>query len=559
MRMLISKGRVEVILMLAPLGVLSICLAITYLVWDIARRNAANELQFQFDTEVREVHSRIDERLNDYRNILYGAGGLFAASRSVSRQEFHAYVQSLEIEQSFPGIQGVGFAMLIPSKDKSRITASIRREGFPKFSIRPEGERDPYTAIIYLEPFDWRNQRAFGYDMYSEPIRQAAMAQARDSASPTISGKVVLVQETEKEIQHGFLMYQPIYRNGLPHETVAERRNNLAGWIYEPFRMNDLMRKGVLGRFLDTVRDELDIEVYDGDTAAKDTLMYDSLGSSLHPDLAGHQSLLYSTRTLQHFGHNWTIRIRSLPAFEARMRSRQVWGIAIGGGIISLLLTVVVWLLSTTNARAIKLAEKMSAKLEQTLTETIAAMATVTEMRDPYTAGHQRRAAELARAIAIEMGLSSEQVLVLYRAALIYEVGKIRIPAEILSKPYKLDAIEFDLVKMHVQAGYEILRGIDFPWPIATIVLQHHERMDGSGYPQGLKGNEILLEARIIAAADVVEAMCSHRPYRPALGVEAALEEISSKRGLLYDPLVVDACIRLFRERNYQLPADKKD
>lgn len=266
-----------------------------------------------------------------------------------------------------------------------------------------------------------------------------------------------------------------------------------------------------------------------------------------------------SIRLTEYFGRNWTISVRSLPAFEAKIPNDQSRTVAIGGCIISLLLTLVVWLMSTTNTRAIKLARKMTEKLEATLNQAISAMATVTEIRDPYTAGHQRRAAELARAIAMELGLSHDHVHALYLAALTYEIGKIQIPADLLSKPRRLDEVEFGLVKTHAQAGFDILQGIDFPWPIEQIVQQHHERLDGSGYPLGLKGNDILLEARIVAVADVVEAMCSHRPYRPALGVEAALNELISKRGVLYDPVVVDACIRLFRERGFKFPDFSRD
>jgi putative nucleotidyltransferase with HDIG domain len=212
-------------------------------------------------------------------------------------------------------------------------------------------------------------------------------------------------------------------------------------------------------------------------------------------------------------------------------------------------------LLTTTNMRAIKLAKRMSEKLERTLTQTISAMATVIEMRDPYTAGHQKRAAHLANAIALEMGLNGERLHTLNLAALIYEIGKIQIPAEILSKPGKLDETEYGFIKVHAVAGFEILREIDFPWPIAQIVQQHHERLDGSGYPRGLKGDEIMLEARIIAVADVVEAMLSHRPYRTAMDVEKVLAEITARSGAAYDPAVVDACVRLFRVRGYAFPS----
>jgi len=182
------------------------------------------------------------------------------------------------------------------------------------------------------------------------------------------------------------------------------------------------------------------------------------------------------------------------------------------------------------------------------------AIAGIVEMRDPYTAGHQQRVAQLAAAIAAEMGLPEEQAHAIHLAGIVHDLGKIQVPAEILSKPGKLSEIEFSLIKIHPQAGYDILKGIDFPWPIADMVLQHHERMDGSGYPQGLKGDAILLEARILSVADVVEAISAHRPYRPGLGIDIALDEIASNRSKYYDPQVADACICLFRERGYRLP-----
>jgi len=174
------------------------------------------------------------------------------------------------------------------------------------------------------------------------------------------------------------------------------------------------------------------------------------------------------------------------------------------------------------------------------------------ESRDPYTAGHQRRVGDLARSIAFEMGIAPEDADGIRIAGIIHDLGKISVPAEILSKPRQLNDTEFALVKEHPRKGYEILKGVDFDWPIAEMIHQHHERIDGSGYPQGLKGDDIIQGARILAVADVVEAMASHRPYRPTMGIDAALEEISSKRGVFYDPDVVDACLRLFTEKNYR-------
>jgi len=172
-------------------------------------------------------------------------------------------------------------------------------------------------------------------------------------------------------------------------------------------------------------------------------------------------------------------------------------------------------------------------------------------MRDPYTSGHQLRVGLLAAAIGMQMGLSDDRIHSIRFAAELHDLGKIQVPAEILVKPIKLSEIENALIRTHPQAGYDVLKDIKFPWPIAQIVLQHHERLDGSGYPQGLKGEAILLEARIIGVADVVESMASHRPYRPALGVEAGLNEIISKRGSQFDSKVVDACVAVFHEHGF--------
>lgn len=190
-------------------------------------------------------------------------------------------------------------------------------------------------------------------------------------------------------------------------------------------------------------------------------------------------------------------------------------------------------------------------KMRDILEETALALSSSLEMRDAYTAGHQRRVTLLACAIASEMGLSEEQIKGIRVAGILHDIGKISVPAEILSKPGKLGKMEFELIKGHVNAGYEILKHIEFPWPVAQIVLQHHENMEGSGYPSGLSGGQILIEARILCVSDVVEAMSSHRPYRPALGIDAALKEITKGKGVLYDPAVVDVCLKLFKKKGF--------
>jgi len=191
-------------------------------------------------------------------------------------------------------------------------------------------------------------------------------------------------------------------------------------------------------------------------------------------------------------------------------------------------------------------------RLQRALDATIQSMATASELRDPYTAGHQQRVTLLACAIAREMGLAEEKLAGLRAAGIVHDIGKLNIPSEILSKPGRLTEIEFNLIKTHSQAGYDILKPIDFGYPVANIVLEHHERMDGSGYPSGLKGGEILLESRILSIADVVEAITSDRPYRPGFGIEKALKEITDNRGKLYDSHAVDACLKLFNEKDYK-------
>ena len=191
--------------------------------------------------------------------------------------------------------------------------------------------------------------------------------------------------------------------------------------------------------------------------------------------------------------------------------------------------------------------------LRKTLDGTVRALATTIELRDPYTAGHQRRVAQLACAIAGQLGFTGDRLEGMQVIGFLHDIGKIVVPAEILSKPGELSDLEFNMIKTHAEVGYNILKGIEFPWPVGVAVLQHHERLDGSGYPGGLKGEELILEAKILAVADVVESMASHRPYRAALGIDYALQEVSRHRGVLYDPAVVDACVTLLEDGGLML------
>ncbi|MCK9195706.1 MAG: PAS domain S-box protein [Syntrophales bacterium] len=269
----------------------------------------------------------------------------------------------------------------------------------------------------------------------------------------------------------------------------------------------------------------------------------------LHPDDYDHVvvSIQKSARTLQTFYCEFRV---ILPRQGLRWRwsqahpERLVDGSTLWHGIIS----------DITERKQIE--EQLQQTLEslrKAFGATIQVMVSAVEARDPYTAGHQIRSADIARAIATEMGLSQDTIEAIRMAGPIHDIGKLSVPAEILSKPTKLSEIEFSLIKEHARTGYEMLKDVESPWPLAEIVYQHHERMDGSGYPRNLRGDEILIEARIIAVADVVESMASHRPYRPALGLNAALEEIESNKGTLYDADAVDTCLRLFREKGFQI------
>ena len=211
-----------------------------------------------------------------------------------------------------------------------------------------------------------------------------------------------------------------------------------------------------------------------------------------------------------------------------------------------------IWRDISTEESALEQVQEYSTKLEKTILGTITAMSHMVELRDPYTAGHESRVGNLASAIALEMGLDMDTQYGLRIAGLLHDVGKISVPAEYLTKPTKLTNAEFEVIKSHASNGFSILKNIDFPWPIAEIAFQHHERMDGTGYPRGLKGNEILLEARIIAVADVIESMATDRPYRHALGVNKALEEIERNAGKLYDSDVCNAALLLFRQKKYK-------
>jgi diguanylate cyclase (GGDEF)-like protein/PAS domain S-box-containing protein len=315
--------------------------------------NAAYQLQKgNFDYQSKEIILRIEQRLQSYQQVLLGAKALFVSSNYVDRNEFRQYISNLQLENHFPGIQGVGFSIVIPPSAKSGHIRAVRKEGFPDYKLHPEGERRIYTSILYLEPFTGRNLRAFGYDMFSEAVRRQAMEKARDYNQTAISHKVILLQETAEQIQSGFLMYVPVYRNQSPHSTLDERRANIIGWVYAPFRIEDLM-VGILG---EQIKD-LILQIYDSHQVVPETLMY-SNESGLSVQKADRARYQFS-KNIDFNGHIWAIRLQSLPGYEAKIDTGRASMIKLTGVLTTVLLAILIVLLASWRSRAAKLAELM--------------------------------------------------------------------------------------------------------------------------------------------------------------------------------------------------------
>ncbi|MEW5992833.1 MAG: EAL domain-containing protein [Candidatus Zixiibacteriota bacterium] len=335
--------------------VLAVSLVITTLGAYIAQVYVDQRTTDRFQFEVTDARERIAKRMLEYEQVLRGGVALNTTNRElVSRQQWHDYVAALDIQTYFPGIQGIGVSLMLRPDEVATHEAALRKEGFSHYGIRPAGEREQYSAIVYLEPFDWRNQRAFGYDMYSEPVRRAAMAQARDSGQPAVSGRVILVQETEQDVQAGFLMYLPYYRHGLPLDTVEQRRQALIGYVYSPFRMKDLMR-GILG----STTMDLGFTLYDGEGGlTTETLLYES-----DTETPAHQAKYRLTTPIPLNGRTWTAVFHSRPAFDTALDSNQPLLIGIGGLIVDIQLFTIIMSLAGERRRVQAKAEQMTAEL----------------------------------------------------------------------------------------------------------------------------------------------------------------------------------------------------
>lgn len=294
---------------------------------------AAREFEFIFN----EIQINIASRLTSSAQVLYSGAALFYANKDVSRENWQIFTDKLRIEQQLPGTQGVGFSLLIPPKELKQHILKIKNEGFPNYTVKPDDVREIYSSIIYLEPFSGRNLRAFGYDMFSEPVRKLAMEQARDKNMAILSGKVILVQETNQDVQAGTLMYVPVYNPQMPISNIKERQAAIIGWVYSPYRMDDLMN-GTLGRYELKQKDRhIFLQVYDGDIISQDALLYDSRSPQEKARNETSKDISRVAR-VDFAGRRWTLKFTQAGGLLSINDYNGVWLVAIGGTIISLLI-----------------------------------------------------------------------------------------------------------------------------------------------------------------------------------------------------------------------------
>ena len=332
--------------------VLAACVGFTLLVSDAARDDADLIAKAEFDSRVAEITNAIQARMRAYEQVLRGAVGLIHGSQVVERDEWRTYVAELRVSENYPGILAIGYARRVLPAEKETHIAEVRAEGFPDYEIRPEGERLEYTSIVYIEPFDEVNRRAFGYDMFSEPIRRRAMEQARDRGATTISGKAVLAQEVEA--QPGVLMYLPVYKKNARHESIEERRAALQGYVYAPFRMRELSHP-----LWSEYAHDVDLAIYDGEQPGPESLLY----SSGEKKTRG--ALLTSEFPIETEGRTWTLRFQSSPAFEAAIDRRNPVILLLAGVLISFALFAAMLSFAGARVRALALANKMTFELKK--------------------------------------------------------------------------------------------------------------------------------------------------------------------------------------------------
>ena len=385
---------------LIPLMVLALCLAATWYGWSSIDSHAHRTEAAELSAASQDVVERISQRLRDDELLLLAGAGLFRADPHLSRQEWKLFVASLDIHKNRPGIQGVGYSQWMSPAEAAENIRQIRAEGFPDYSIRPEGERPVYASIVYLEPFDWRNQRAFGYDMYTEPMRRAAMDRARDEGKASLTGKVTLVQETDKDVQNGVLIFVPLYRENMPLDTVEQRRAAFRGLTYSPIRLADFV-KGSLGELPKT----FDFAIYDSETILPSALLF----SSAPVEVMAQSNEMSRIEHISLYGRTWTLHFVERTVAAKSLLSRPEHLVLPVGTLISLLVTALCASLLSVRNSAIALADKMTEELRKS--ESI--LRTITETSvDPIFVKDRESRMILANPAAVKViGLPPEQIL----------------------------------------------------------------------------------------------------------------------------------------------------
>lgn len=341
--------------------ILAISLVLTASAYSVSQHLVEKRLSDNFDFRSNEISRAIQDRLNIYVQILWSGVALFDASaKEVEREQWRKFVDTLHIDDHWPGIQGIGYSVPVKPNDKQQHINKIQQEGFVDYQIRPEGERDSYSAIVYLEPFDWRNKRAFGYDMWSNDMRRAAMSRARDTGVAATSGIITLVQETNDDVQRGFLTYVPVYKSR-PKETTASRRELFLGWVYAPFRAGNLMA-GILG----SGDKDIIFDIYDGTSLSEDNLLYSSVQKSQSIESSENASLFSRHQTIELQGRTWSLIFRTPTSFTTAQESQLPRFVAIIGLIIDILLFYVILSMYYINRRAKRIAEGMTTEIRET-------------------------------------------------------------------------------------------------------------------------------------------------------------------------------------------------
>ncbi len=357
-RLMREPGVPRMLYRAVPLLVLLISLVITFNLWSNAQDHADSELQAEFNSSTQEVVHEIKLRMAAHELLLHGLQGLFASSGEITRAEFQTYISALDLGVRYPGIQGVGFSLIIPAAQREAHVAGLHRAGFQKYRVWPEHGSEPVTSIVYVEPFSGRNLRAFGYDMYTNPVRREAMDRARDLGQPSLSGKVFLQQEDGDNKQPGFVMYLPIYQNGANFRDTAERRAGIIGWVHAHFRAEDLISTLSTGQ-----KNHLDLTIYDGENISDETRLTGTVQQHAKDQSWQHRSPLTAIRPLTIAGHTWTLEARSQPTFGARFDNGKPVLIAISGIGVGLLLTLLLHLLIRGREQALRMAEDMNHEL----------------------------------------------------------------------------------------------------------------------------------------------------------------------------------------------------